>query len=79
MKYLFILLLTGCVSAKYTKTTDLDNNIINETFVVNSLFRSVEGLEVEREQKKFKLKVNKAKPTATPEQLAEALRLLKPL
>jgi len=73
MKYLLILLLTGCASVTY-ESRGKDGSY--ERLTINSLFRSLEGLEAERE--KFKVKINKAKPTATPEQIAEALRIIKP-
>ena len=74
MKYLACIFLTGCASVSYEKTNP-DGSM--ERLVINSLFRSLEGLKAERD--KFKLEVNKAKPTATPEDIAKALRLLKPL
>ena len=40
------------------------------------MFVSLEGLEAERD--KFKLKVNKAKGEVSPEELAEAIRTIKP-
>jgi hypothetical protein len=74
IKYLAFIFLTGCASVSYEKVNPDGSS---ERLVINSLFRSLEGLKAERD--KFKIEINKAEPTATPEDIAEALRLFKPL
>jgi len=66
---ILFILLSGCASVSYQKINP-DGSM--EKLTINSLFRSLEGLEAERGE--FKLKVNKAKPTVDAEQLAELLR-----
>lgn len=66
---ILFILLSGCASVSYQKVNP-DGSM--EKLTINSLFRSLEGLEAERGE--FKIKVNKAKPTVDAEQLAELLR-----
>ena len=75
MKIIIIfLLLTGCASVSYQKQNPDGST---EKLTINSLFRSLEGLEAERGE--FKIKVKKAKPTVDAKELAEALSKLGPI
>ncbi len=69
---ILFILLSGCASVSYEKR-GTDGTV--EKLTINSFFRSLEGLKAERD--KFKLSINSAEPTVTPEQLAQALRLIK--
>jgi predicted oxidoreductase len=71
---ILFILLSGCASVKYEKANP---DGTSETLVINSFFRSLQGLNAKRGD--FVLIINKAQPTVTPEDIAEALRLFKPL
>ncbi len=72
MKTLSIfILLSGCASISYERNGDY------ERLVVNSLFRSLEGLEAERND--FKISIKRVKGEVLPEDIANALRIIKPL
>lgn len=69
---ILFILLSGCASVSYQKVNP-DGSM--EKLTINSLFRSLEGLEAERGE--FKIKVNKAKPTIDAADLAEAIRQIR--
>lgn len=75
MKHLILFIfLSGCASVSYQK---INPDGSSEKLTINSLFRSLEGLEAERGE--FKIKVKKAKPTVDAKELAEALSKLGPI
>lgn len=69
---ILFILLSGCASVSWHKTNPDGSS---EKLTINSLFRSLEGLEAERGD--FKIKVNRAKPTIDAEDLAEAIRQIR--
>ena len=71
MKYIIpFLLLSGCAHVQYNKTGD------SESLSIFSLFRTLDGLEAKRGD--FEVKINKASGEVSPEQLAEAIKQIKP-
>jgi hypothetical protein len=70
MKALILfILLSGCASVRYDKTNPDGSG---ESLVITSLFRSLHGLNAKRGD--FVLIINKAQPTVSPADIAEALR-----
>lgn len=75
MKIIIIfLLLTGCASVSYKKTSP-DGTA--EQLTIVSLFRVIKGLKAQRDN--FELSIKEAQPTISPEELAQAMRLFRPL
>lgn len=68
---ILFIFLSGCASISYERNGDY------ERLVVNSLFRSLEGLEAERND--FKISIKRVKGEVMPADIANALRIIKPL